>query len=493
MEGIVPLPALGLVWLAILALRGAGIIKPSSRRSFVKRPGFWVVIVRFLAISVAYAWVELQSAWVQMLVLLPVAAACAPGLVIEYIVIPLGLPKLAFWMTTYLRPLGVGGDPRSTAVCHAARALLCKTQPNPNHLVWLEDEISWAHRGRGAMLVAEGFLAVLRGDLRTARVELRAADALHRSFISRSLRAAARDWLIADAAAAGNWREVRMRGTRGTPLFRWSYAVGRIAQRLTGNADAPSKLTAVLLWAIAPRRRATWPLLRRALRAARFSAPPEQRVGVVPTLPFALGQLASLHRGPASASNARVAETVRALQDALDAPATLAFVERRVLALGATRQAQSLLGEFREQLETMLGGLVGEGAPPRLHGAPPELLLAAARKARGRLLRDLEMYCSDYEQRTRAAVTLTELEEWRTWAKVRDSGERLLAIDPDAEAALFQVAYVALCNFAVFQHNQHLRTGLAHNMYDWLHQRAQSLNSPKESALLAKNMKAALS
>ncbi len=487
------LPAIGLILVVIWALRSAGLLKaPAKRTSRNVKPGIWVFIARCTVSFYAYSWVETESAMVQVLVLVPIAVACTPGLAIECVAIPLGLPRVAFWMTTCLRPLGVGSNAKSTAVCHAARALLGKARLNESDVVWLERELRRATKGRGAMLVAEGLLAVLRGDLRTARVHFRTADALHKFFISRALRAASRDWLVADAAAAGNWEEVIVRGARGRPRMRWSYAVGRMAQRLTRDYAAPSRLVACALWGIAPRRQATWSLLRRAMRTPPFSVPNERPARRERTLAVALGKLARLPAGLVGVSNDRVIDTARALQEALEAPSTLALVERRALALGATRQAQFLLGEFRAQLETTLGAFFGEGATTHLPDAPPELLLAATRRARQRLLRDLEVYCGDYKERTKTMTSLSELEEWRQWAKVRDAGERLLALDPPAEATLFHVVYIALCNFAVFQHNQHQRAGLAHQMFDWLHERARRLDSPRESALMAKNMKAAL-
>jgi hypothetical protein len=342
-------------------------------------------------------------------------------------------------------------------------------------------------------LVAEGLLAILREDLRAARVLLRTADALHPSQAPRTLRRAARDWLVADAACAGNWDEVVARGVRGPRKMRWSYAVGRMAQLLTGEAGAPHPFTAIALWIMAPRRLATFSLLRRALEASRPRPTPAPIPERPRTLPYALGRLASLHKNPASASNGRLVEAVCILQEALDSPSTRALVEKRALALGVTRQADALLRQFREQIETALGTLLSEAVATELPEAPPELLTGAVRRARQRLLRDLETYCNDYKQRAHAHVALSELEEWRTWAQVRDSGERLLAIDPASEATMFEVVYYSVCNFAVFQHNEHQRRGMAHQMFDWLHDRAENVGSAAPAALTAKNMKASLS
>jgi hypothetical protein len=484
-------PALGLIWLVYWALRSTGVIKGGGSSSSEVRPGFWVFLVRLILGGVAFAYAVEQGAVLYSIVLGLVALACWPSLIIERIAVPLGLPRLAFWTTVGLRPLYVVSGAKSIAVCHAARALLRKRQPSPERMAWLQEELSRAAKGRGATLVAEGFLAVLRRDLRTARALLRTADALHHSQTPRTLRRATRDWLVADAAAAGNWDEVVARGVRADQKMRWSYAVGRMAQRLIGRGGAPYRATMIVLWIVAPRRIATFPLLRRALAAS----PPKPALATeqAPNLPYALGRLAGLHDFPAGASNGRLLEAVRMLEAALEAQETRAFVEKRALALGATRSGDALLGQFREQLETALGALLDEGAATRLPEEPPVLLSGAVRRARQRLLRELESYCNDYKQRTRALIPLSELDEWRAWAMVRDSGERLLAIDPGSEATMYQVVYYAVCNFAVFQHNDMKRRGMAHQMFHWLHDRAMNVGSVAESALTAKNMKASLS
>ena len=71
---------------------------------------------------------------------------------------------------------------------------------------------------------------------------------------------------------------------------------------------------------------------------------------------------------------------------------------------------------------------------------------------------------------------------------LRFTAEKLLTLAPDSEQALFQVMYVPVCNFAVFQHNVCKRTVLAHEIYAWLHRHAGS--DAAALKLLAGNMKA---
>jgi hypothetical protein len=492
MEGRVAYPAVAAIWIVIWALRALGVLKQPARSPVSVRPGMLVIVARLIAAGTAFAMVENESGTVRLLVLLLVAILCTPSLIIKWIAIPLRMPKLAYWTTRVLRPLGSGHSVKSVAVCHAARALMGQRQPKANDIAWLEERLSGAAKGRGAMLLGEGLLLTLRGDLAGARSVLRAVDALHPAFTQPALRRIARDWLVADAAALGSWDEVIERGVRSPRKTRWSYAVGRMAQRLTGDVAAPHRVTLVALFIVAPRRIATWSLLRRALKVPGARPLYKPNSDQPPALSGALAKLARLHENLVGSSKNQLLDAVVALETAIESTTTRAHVEKRVLALGARRTPDSLIAEFREQVEVSFGTLLGERVPTPLNGNQPQMLAGAAQRARQRILRNLEMYCTDYKERTRTDVSLTELEEWRTWVQVRDCGERLLAFDPSAEAALFQVVYVAVCNFAVFQHNHHQRHGLSHQMFDWLHQRAQSLGSATESALMAKNMKAAL-
>jgi hypothetical protein len=83
---------------------------------------------------------------------------------------------------------------------------------------------------------------------------------------------------------------------------------------------------------------------------------------------------------------------------------------------------------------------------------------------------------------------LATLTEWETWAVMREAADRLLALAPSSEDALFHTMYVPMCNYAVFQHNICKRIVLANQIFTWLRRHSESDRSACE--LLSKNMKA---
>src|SRR5262249_37771232 len=132
----------------------------------------------------------------------------------------------------------------------------------------------------------------LRGERERARALLLLADTLPTKVVSGSVRVIARDWLVADAAQNGNWREAVRLGRRGQQGFRWSNAGAQMGRRPLGDPDRPRDWVLWLCWLIGPRRRATWPLLQRSLAVKPMRLPVAPEPAVVPALPEALAGFA---------------------------------------------------------------------------------------------------------------------------------------------------------------------------------------------------------
>ena len=112
----------------------------------------------------------------------------------------------------------------------------------------------------------------------------------------------------------------------------------------------------------------------------------------------------------------------------------------------------------------------------------------AVARIRSRLFRDIDARCKDCNERQKQFLSLEPLAEWESWALMRDAADRLLALAPSSEHALFHTMYVPMCNYAVFQHNLCKRIAFAHQIFAWLRRHAESDQSACE--LLSKNMKA---
>jgi hypothetical protein len=472
-----------IVIIAFLAARRKGHSSPRVNRIFLI--SFWKLLPLAVLFGLAVAAGPLGLVW-----LVPAAVVLLlPSLVLKNVVVPLGWPRLAYWAARCCCPMAVVNEYGAGAAVYGALAL-ARTSPTPQSIDWLADKIEQSKEQRGAALVATALLAALRGDRRQARSLLLVADALHRLAIPAGARVIARDWLVVDAARIGNWPEIiRLDRFGSRPATRWSYALARIGERLSGDPRGCYDWQLCVYWAVAPYRRASWPLLRRALAVRRVTKPAEvEPPAAAPTLPQALGHLARVLDYAFPHDGASFAAAVRAVDAALDDPATHTFADQRLRALGTNGEAAAVISGLRMRLVDSLVPVIEES--PRLARAENRgsTLDQAVERVRLRLFRDVEAQCKDYDERRNRQGYTKPLVEWETWAVLRDAADRLLQLAPDSEIALFRAMYVSVCNFAVYQHNTYRRLPLAHDMYSWLHRHARS--DPEATRLLLGNMKA---
>jgi hypothetical protein len=459
---------------------------------------FWVSFGKFVLLAFVLAPIVVLSSALDggfvggALFLFAVVLLFAPAFVITRTAVPLGWPRLAYWTARYCRPMEVIGEYGAGAALYGALALARKPSGAPA-IDWLQQKISRSQALRGAGVTAAGLLAALRGNRERARSLLLIADASNRGFISRRARAVARDWLVADAAGIGNWREVVRLNRPGLVQLRWCYAVARMAERLLGELGAWRDWQLRLCWLVASRRRATLPLLRRALAVARVVKPLVEQTTDQPhaakPLSDALSAVAREFDSGLPQDGSALSRSLREVDVALESPATRALIRERFLGLGVdSHDHEAVTSAVRQRLADLVVPLIEEA--PRLaagHSEAP-IIGQATGQVRLRWFRDVEAQCRDYRDRNERQSSLDAVGEWATWAVTRVTAEQLLTLAPDSEQALFQVMYVPVCNFAVFQHNVCKRTVLAHEIYAWLHRHAGS--DAAALKLLAGNMKA---
>jgi hypothetical protein len=472
-----------IVIIVFLASRRQGHSSPRVNRIFVV--SFWKLLPLAVLFGFAVATGPVGLVW-----LVPAAILfLLPSLILKNVVVPLGWPRFAYWAARCCYPMAVVNEYSAGAAVYGALAL-ARTAPTPQSIDWLTDQIEQSQVQHGAAVAASGLLAALRGDRRQARSLLLVADALHREAIPAGARVIARDWLVADAARIGNWPEIiRLDRVGSRPATRWSYVLARIGERLSGDPRGCYDWQLLVYWTVAPHRRATWPLLRRALAVRRVTKPAGiEPPAAAPSLPQALGHLARELDHAFARDGASFAAAVRAVDAALDDPATPALADQRLRALGTNGEAAAVISGLRMRLVDSLVPVIEES--PRLARAEDRgsILDQAVERVRLRLFRDVEAQCKDYDARRNQQGYTKPLVEWETWAVLRDAGDRLLQLAPDSEIALFRAMYVSVCNFAVYQHNTYRRLPLAHDMYAWLHRHARS--DPEATRLLLGNMKA---
>jgi hypothetical protein len=423
-------------------------------------------------------------------VVLHVAASVliwAPTPLVRWIVVPLRMPRAAYWTVRICFPLGLIKEIEAGAVIYGALAAARKN-PSDKTISWLELKLRNAATIHGSGVVAAGLLAALRKDIDRARGLLATADRMHTRLIPGSIRVIARDWLVVDAARVGNWHRVIRLGRHGITRLRWSHSMARIGERLIGDPQAWRnwQLWPCFLWA--PRRYATYPLFRRALRVpVRRSVQPDAAPSVA-ALPLALGSLARALEGSNAHDGELLARSIAAVDRDLDSARPT--IGRRLGVLGSRGNADSVLSQFHQRLIDLVTPLI-EDDPYLARAAQPDSVMEeAVWQVRRRLLGDIDARCKDYRERTAAEESLDMVAEWETWAWLTSSANRLLELDSAAESVLFQMVYAPVCNFAVYQHNGRKRIALAHDMFIWLLGYAQGI--PEARQLLAKNIQAGI-
>jgi hypothetical protein len=409
----------------------------------------------------------------------------APTTILRWILVPLRMPRVAYWTVRICWPLGLVKEVRAGAVMFGALALARKGVAD-EAVTWLEQRLRRAEPMKGAAVVAAGLLAALRKDDDLARCLFAMADRMDRRLISRSVRAIARDWLVVDAARVGNWQRVIRLGRSGSSWLRWSYSMARIAERLTGNPRAWRSWQLWPCFLLASRRRVTYPLFRRALAVpVRRSSQPEA-APIVAELPLALGGLARALEG--ASDGEALARSINAVDCQLDSMRDK--IEGRLNALGSRADAGAILSAFRQRLIDLVTPLIEEDPYLAREAQPGTIMEQAVWQVRRRLFGDVEARCKDYRERTQERSALDQLAEWETWAKLHSSADQLLELDPDVENTLFQTVFAPVCNFAAFQHNTRKRIALAHDMFVWLLRHAR--NDPQARQLLARNVQAGI-
>jgi hypothetical protein len=450
-------------------------------------PWLWVCVAKLALLHGALMVMNTIDYPGAPLLLPALVLICAPTLVLKWIVVPLRMPRVAYWTVRIGLPLGCVREIRAGSVMYGALALARKGASNET-IVWLEQRLNGVQRMRGAGVVAAGLLAALRRDRDQARCLLLIADTLPERFTSRRIRAIARDWLVADAARIGDWRKVIRLGRRSRGSLRWSYALARIGERLIGDKRGCGDWLLWLCFLFAPRRRATYPLLRRALAVPARPPSADVKPAAVAALPLALADLARAIEGRRIHDGTSLARSVGAVDGNLDS--MRAQIDQRLRALGGRGDADAVISAFRQCLIGLLIHLIEEDPHLALATQGSPILSEATRQVRLRLFRDIEARCKDYDARTEDESALDEVPEWATWAMLRRSADRLLELDPESKIPLFQTMYVPVTNFAVLQFNRCKRNVLAHDMFSWLLRHSQSNHEALQ--LLAKNVQAAL-
>ncbi|HEY2517348.1 MAG TPA: hypothetical protein VGI39_41025 [Polyangiaceae bacterium] len=450
------------------------------------------VVVRvlvLLAFAFAAGLAGPAHRWMGAVTALIFVALFFPGVILTFVLVPLGLPRAAYGFARVLPPILHAGETRGVAAYFGTMALLRRRALDLRLADWLDARLAREVHMRSASIAAAALLASVRGKRETSRLLFQGVNRLSWRCPG-GPRRLARSWLIADAAERGEWREVAVLAGRGL-TFRWAHLLGQIARRLLRDR-APSDFALWFAWACAPHRRSTLPILKRALATPRLPSVAPQAAPI----PSTAAPLEAALRAHVAALQAPTEHTLLAAGEAWDAAraasSTRALLERRALSLGATTSADSWLARL---LETAEGDLTLDVALlSREALARSGTLEAAALRARHRILDELETAAEALSARTKSQTSLHASGEWMEWSALKRLYDRALvnaaADEGESRRGVFAATYAPACNYAAWLFNARDEKLLANGIFRWLLAEAKLVNDEAAVKLLKKNVRA---
>jgi hypothetical protein len=424
------------------------------------------------------------------------AWACAlavlgvPGWVLSVVLIPAGIPRLAYYFTRLSFPQATLGETRGGAVFNELRARLrwglklerVGSEAWSNDLLDFGSELN-DRRVRGASLAARAILDALAGDGEHARELFAVVQGLAPTRAARSVRGYCQAWLLCDAARRAAFHDV-MRLCRRAPRSRRRWFMRIAAERVLGLPNAASSFTLKCAWLLAPARRQTYDLFRRALQAE------PRRELTEPCSDFAatMGRTRALMRLPRGVVTRNELRCVAAgWQICFESGEADELVTMRREQLQANFAADEVVARFEREIIGLLAELWRDSLADDVSDADEsDLILAVKDQLQFELLAELESLCLTLPHGS--APTTAELEpHWRTWAHVRAIAELFFDALPDRGHMVFEASGGELLNHAAWLYNKERARHVAHDIFRFLYRLAPKDDPNYET--LGRNLK----
>lgn len=461
--------------------------------------GAWAIFVWAFLVPVAGVLavsIFLGNLWA----IAPVAAVAIlafPWAIARSILIPLGQPRLAYWLA-FTSDVAFHRDRRGGAAIAAAWAISRQAEIDEADAAWLEARLAADDPLRGAGVVATALLLDARGDRRGARVLLETLGDVDDRACPREAKRLANAWLASEAAERGAWARVAELGTTLDQGGRLAWLLSGIAQSLLLEPMAPGKPGLWLRWALAPHRRATRALVERAAEAldGGFIEPEDEPpvASVIDAGADAFGSALSMHAALLSRPAGAVRpEDVRSLGHAWDAALDDAGMERRLLerglAIGATGAAAAL-ARVRTSVEDDLAAVVHDAGIPLADLGDKGTTSGRVRaRIRDRLLAEIEEASDALRRRVDAQREVPAADEWREWANlVARYAHGVARGGRELRQLAFAKVYPDACSLAVWLYNERKERPLGNAIFRWLLAEATALDDQRAIALQTKNV-----
>ena len=429
------------------------------------------------------------SQWIPLILLL------GPWPFTKWVLIPLGMPRLAF-AVTHLAILVWPGRPHRGAFVAASWAALRSKRDEEKFLGWMEAQLGRRTNFGSCEVTAYGLIAAKRGHIKDARTLMGSVILLETRWdMAQRL---SREWLVAEAIGRGAWQQAHQIVARTSSFTqtRASLLLGAIAGRLTGKEEVSDR-TLWALWLLGPRRRQTMDLVKRATRhaagATEGMAPSEV---ILPAFGDDLhrGALllhAALHQRDSKRLTVKdLCRLAQAWDRALEAESLRGLIQGRAQALGtppeaATRElAEDIQEDLSQWIRTShlaLGTIRERG--PTLNGA--------IKKLGDELLSKLELSAKILRERIDSRRALSIIDEWREWLDLQMQAQSIAQVGEHKLRRLsFAAVHGPLCGLAVWLFNDRGQRHAAHAIFRWLLKEARAVGDTEAVQLQESNVSA---
>lgn len=420
-----------------------------------------------------------------------------------------GLVRTSAWLARLCRG-SFDHDRRGGPALAGALALIARATHDERLATWLEGQLGGASPLGAAGVVAAGLIAASRGQRDAARDLMHNASNFDAESAPAPARVIANEWLVADAAARGDWSTVMRLGVRpdvASAQTRFlAFAAARVRREpLIGEPSATDLGLRWLWWRSSDRRR-TRPLLLLALASPRImsSRKPKPPPPPPPAPPIDPQEFAGDPLAYAQALHAlwgTVADLERSLTpthlidmckawDAAFAGAVLARLTARSQVLTTVTRPEIAMAQIRHTVCDEIAALAARAQIPltallEAGGVGAE----AAGLLRGELLGEVEKLNQSLRARTQAKRGLPSVEELREWNTLRRAYERAAALGGlEVRRLMFPDIHLHVCNYAVWLWNDRKEYGISGPLFRWLLAEAEAVGDEEAIALQRKNV-----
>lgn len=445
-------------------------------------------LLRLMVLGTAtYLWLS-EDLWLPALILF--VCWVIPTAFARYVLVPVGIPYLNIIFLRFVH-FGMG---QQVGVFYEiwARSRSGWGLSAPS-LIMLEREVRasmafpYEHDGsvRGAAIAALGLLEAHQGNDESARALLRFAMELSWKESSLGTRVYSQGWLLADAWARDDYREV-MRLSRRGPVTAQRFFFRSLVQRKLGTGGRMTDFVCRICPyfcanPLAARR------LERAVRTSRPLALPERIAG-----DFAHVQRVTLEALRGKPWQLRRAQVI-----------DLALAWEVTLESGELRdEACSMIGasHLDHTIELAMRSFVSQLEERFVQWCKACTDLDEPIEIRANLVRRaIELIEQDLVERIEVIAEALPLNKssadremttrWRDWATLCSSLEELERLDPTRAEVVTEDVRLPITNHAVWLFNEHHAHFLAGKLFEWLLHRTP--RSHEDRKLLAKNLRLA--